>query len=369
MAPVLHRGLVNLVSGVQHAIADSCSASRHSNDYIDKFNDLHHWAVFNPGMGRTTWRPTLGCNSMTDELVILDSWGGETLHPAYKAALPHANFNGTTPPRYKNLPAHSHGAWCAWHDLAQTDKSTDVIFLRMFDENGSSGMSEADVLALIRSVGPRPPGVRRRWNWSWGGSTNHWSPQWVDDVTEFLDGDLVCAAAGNSGKLRESYPQRNLKHLPNFIVVGAVDKYYRRASFSETGSPGGEFYVKCAARGTGLLALDGNTGRIISWQGTSGASPNALGALSANDVTGADAMRYITQWVLDDLDNDGTPNGINNDWVGRITQGEYHHEVGRGVIEGVRQIAMEATGRDLRVGSQALSGLDLEPQYHDFTKL
>jgi len=304
-----------------------------------------------------------------NELVVLDSHGSEDVHGRYKDLLAHCTFEGITPKKLKGYALHGHGGWCAWSWLAQQMEPWRCIFLRMFDDRGRGQLTPSEIIQLYRDLGPRSPGVKRHHNWSWGGAIDTFSDNWIRHMTEILDGDLITIAAGNSGSGKDSHPARDMSELPNVIVVGAVDDAYRRTSWSQTGEPGGEPYVTTAFLGIGL-SLSALTGKVVSWQGTSLASPNCGGALSSNQITGAQATSFLRAYSLADHDDDGIPNGISEVWVPRIMAGKYHHEVGVGVAEGLRQAAMKKTGRDLRatVGSGKMS-LGIEPTYHDFERI
>lgn len=177
---------------------------------------------------------------------------------------------------------------------------------------------------------------------------------------------MVTVSAGNSGKDETNHPALTLMELPNVAVVGACDHRGVRASWSSTG-PDGVRYVTVMSFGERILVIDPLTGRVVSVNGTSFSSPGTLGACIHHGWTGSNFINNMRAYILDDADGDGFANGINPVDEPMIRDGEWHQETGMGCPEGLRQAAINKTGRSLGVFGGA-HALEVDAHYHDFER-
>ena len=301
---------------------------------------------------------------MSTKFVIIDSWGKQTLHAGFRDHLPNVSFSGEEFPAYDGNLSHPHGGWCAFQWLSQVTDAVDCIFLRVLSSTGSGGNFRQWMLDALTDLGLTSADYV---NMSWGGGSDY-PASFKGKFEDAVNGAGCFLAAGNDGIEETMHPQLDLVGLPNVIVVGSVNEAGIRSAWSSTG-PKDAQYVECAFFGQGMLTIDPVSGNIRSWNGTSGASPNAGGACHHHGFEGAAIPSQLRAHVLDDWDNDGIPNGINNIDKALIESGGYHHEVGCGVGEGLRQVALKATGRGLSVASAGAGALMVEPSYHDFKRI
>jgi hypothetical protein len=150
---------------------------------------------------------------------------------------------------------------------------------------------------------------------------------------------IVVAAAGNDGNGQISYPAA----YPGVIAVGAVDATGQRATFSNYGSE-----MVIAAPGVGINTV--TTGGIMSFSGTSAASPLVAGAIAALMSTNANlaaspAADLLTQYA---------------DFAGPVTDTGTNEFYGAGVMD---------VGRVLDRGNATLSDVAVADMYIDVTSL
>ena len=310
------------------------------------------------------------------KVAIVDSRGSQEIHEEYKDRLSHVTFHGVSPTGYANRPIHGHGGWCGWDWLAQETDQIECLFVQIFDENGVGGIvTDEWWMDALKDFGLKPGDGM---NASWGAHPTDaydenilkamYNQMWIDELQAALNGATCYFAAGNDGKVEQNYPQKVLVGIDNIHIVAAVNEKGVRSSFSSTAAVG-ERYPDFAFFGEGGLSLDADTGQVLSWSGTSKASPNAGGAFSSNDVFGSDVKEYARQHTLGDDDNDGIPNGINAGDKDLIESGGFHHEVGVGVCEGIRQRRMRITGQGLGVYDARGRSLQMKPSYLDFERI
>lgn len=131
-------------------------------------------------------------------------------------------------------------------------------------------------------------------------------------------GMIVVFAAGN----RETYPDYPANTNPDILVVGAMDRYNRRAYFSSYGSP-----LDIVAPGVDILStLPGN--KVGSMDGTSMAAPHVSGVaaliLSVNpELTRKEVVDIIekTSQKVSGYSFSNNPNRKNGTWNGEMGYG------------------------------------------------
>jgi len=285
----------------------------------------------------------------TERVAIVDSHGEEPLHPHYREVLSHVTFHGATPDSLRGTPVHGHGTWCGSDFFTQSRKPVECLFIRVFDRNGrGSGDTQKFTNDRLKEFNPH------RINNSWGAPAPY--PQnWMDAYFDAIGDATVVFAAGNDGRNDQSYPQFQLVDNPQIKIIAAIDYRGVRASFSSTGRPG-ERYADVAYLGEGSMSLDGRNGKVVTWNGTSSASPHGGGDLWANDIDWTQADAYWRNLALQDLNENGIPDGIHPDFAQLIREGGFHPDIGIGIGEIGRQSNLIKTG--LSFGTVLAGGAD-----------
>ena len=303
------------------------------------------------------------------KLVIVDTWGEQPLHPNLVDRLPIKSLQGFTPDKFKGYRPHGHGSWCLWDCLSQFNQPVDVYMVQRFGPNGEN-IPDSVWMDAVADIGLTPEDLL---NGSWGGDDDGGGESYYEGIfkprfKEILNGAKCMMATGNDGRREQSYPQVFLVGEPNIYIVASVNHLGVTSKFSCTAKIN-KRYPDFAFFGENGLSIDGNTGQILAWQGTSKSAPNALGAFGSLEVPANEVRDYARKLVLEDTDRDGNPNGIHRDYRSMIAAGGYHHEVGIGVIEDLRQIRMRDTKKGLGAFDMDGSVLNMAPMYHDFDRL
>lgn len=294
--------------------------------------------------------------NVTLRVAVVDSHGEEAIHPRFKEALSHATFHGVTPPSLRDVPLHGHGGWCAWDWASQSTQPIELLFVRVFDNNGRKNASEEFEFRAIADFKPHyinySSGATRGSAYQESYLRNYYGPRWQDKWLESIGDALAFFSAGNSSRYEYSYPQKLLVAHPQAKIIAACQPDGHVASFSSTDT-WDERYVDSAYLGVGSKSLDARTGKVVTWQGTSSSCPHAGGDICAK--------RFSTGKEVDEY------------WTSLGGKGYYNAEVGLGVCEGGRQDNMKETG--LGLGTKIMHGPGLhiavedQPAFHDFERI
>ena len=297
---------------------------------------------------------------MTERIAIVDSYGPQALHPRYRQMLAHVTFRGVEPPALRGRPVHGHASWCAWNLFSQARNPAECLFVRIFDEQGR-GVAGTDpfVLDALRDFQPT------RVSNSWGGG-DAWTPAQIDDYMDAIGDATVTFAAGNEYRNGTSNPQKQLVGNRQIFIVGAIDRNGYRAKFSSTSEDNKSRYADIMYLGEGSMSLDGQSGQVVTWDGTSSSCPAAAGDLWARGLTWREADAYWRALVLEDANANGGPDGIHGEFRDLIRRGGFHPDVGRGVGEAGRQRNMKETGLGLGVVNAAGVRMVARSQFLDF---
>lgn len=294
------------------------------------------------------------------KVAIVDSYGPAKLHPRYTELLKHVTFHGYEPASVAGTPCHGHGSWCAWNFLAQLSNPCECLFIRIFDRDAAAiGGADEYINKALADFAPDYI------NNSWGGG-GPWTPREIDGYLEAIGEATVVFAAGNERRGNTSNPQRQLVGRPQVVIVGAVDSKGVRAPFSSTSANGKDRYADCMMLGVGSKSLDGASGEVVTWDGTSSASPSLGGDLAARNLTWREADAYFRATVLADEDADGIPDGINKKYRDLIAGGGWHPDVGIGVVEIGRQKNLRRTGLHFSGTTIAGVAVPTRSQFLDF---
>jgi hypothetical protein len=229
----------------------------------------------------------------------------------------------------------------------------DMVVSLLAGANGEQGIVPAASLISIRVLGANDEGNvygvtdgiytaiahgAQVLNLSLG--TNQTSSILQDAINYALSQNVVVvAAAGNDGNGQISYPAA----YPGVIAVGAVDATGQRASFSDYGPE-----MVIAAPGVGINTV--TTGGIMSFSGTSAASPLVAGAIaglmSTNpNLTGQQAQALLTHYA---------------DFAGPVTDSGTNEFYGAGGLD---------VGRVLDRGNTSLSDVAVADLYLNVTSM
>jgi hypothetical protein len=291
------------------------------------------------------------------KVAIVDSHGFEAIHPLYKETLSHCTFHGITPPNLRGEPLHGHGGWCAWDWASQSTQPLEILFIRVFNQDGVKQASEDFEFKALKDFKPDyinySSGATRGNRFQEASLKIFYGPEWQEPWFDSIGDALVVMSAGNSSRYQYSYPQKLLVAQPQVKIIAACKADGYVAPFSSTDT-WNERYVDSAYLGQNCKSLDARTGKVVTWNGTSSSCPHAGGDLCAKRIVdGAGADEYWTE-----LGGKG---------------GEYNAEVGLGVCEGGRQANMIRTGLGLGAirtrGHGIMSRFEDQPMYHDFERL
>jgi len=237
---------------------------------------------------------------MSRPTVILDSWSGE-LHAKYKDTFSHCTFSSIEPPALQGTEVHPHGGHVASCYASNFSHNKDVVFVRIFNEEGrfAAGVEDDWWFDVVRDVAPSCLIC------SWGAPDSddsltelflegQYDEPWVDTFNEMIDThDIeVFFAAGNSDMndldVDTEYPQRYL-HGDRVHITGACDYRGVPAYFSSDG------VVDSMYIGVHRAVLDPITGEWMPINGTSFANPDAAGDAEANNVRLREYVDYIKE--------------------------------------------------------------------------
>ncbi len=249
------------------------------------------------------------------------------------------------------------GAIAQYDMTASPDPPTlghgDMVVSLLAGANGEQGIVPAASLISVRVLGANDEGNvygvtdgiytaiahgAQVLNLSLG--TNQTSTILEDAINYALSQNVVVvAAAGNDGNGQISYPAA----YPGVIAVGAVDATGQRASFSDYGPE-----LVIAAPGVGINTV--TTGGIMSFSGTSAASPLVAGAIaglmSTNpNLTGQQAQALLTHYA---------------DFAGPVTASGTNEFYGAGEMD---------VGRVLDRGNTSLSDVAVADLYLNVTSM
>ena len=175
------------------------------------------------------------------------------------------------------MDGHGHGTHVAGTIAAATNNGQKIAGvawnakmagLKFLSDSGSGSTSGAiDAVAYSSAMGFKVS------NNSWGGGG--YSRALKEVITEAgKNGQIFCAAAGNSGSNNDSMPHYPSNYdCENIISVAASDRSDKLASFSCYGKNS----VDLAAPGVSILSLLPDK-KTASWSGTSMATPHVAGA-------------------------------------------------------------------------------------------
>ena len=175
------------------------------------------------------------------------------------------------------MDGHGHGTHVAGTIAAATNNGQKIAGvawnakmagLKFLSDSGSGSTSGAiDAIAYSTAMGFKVS------NNSWGGGG--YSRALKEVIAEAgKNGQIFCAAAGNSGSNNDSKPHYPSNYdCDNIISVAASDRSDKLASFSCYG----ENSVDLAAPGVSILSLLPDN-KTASWSGTSMATPHVAGA-------------------------------------------------------------------------------------------
>jgi hypothetical protein len=201
---------------------------------------------------------------------------------------------------------------------------------------------------------------------------NLYNDAWCNKLIEILD-EIDCDmffAAGNAGNLTTSFPQVKLNRKSDRIhIIGSCDIYGVPSKFSSCADLSFGKYVDCLYLGELSASLHPVTGNTTIWNGTSSATPHALGDARAKNLTGKALKDYWRKLVLTDATGDGLPDGVNADFAETIRLGNWLPKIGVGVCEMSRQENMKKSGLGLLTGVPRAEIASLQAEYQDFDKI